>query len=322
MRKLIIVVLALSVVLGFAFWKFLPLFQKPQQTGPITLTFWGLWDDDKQLADVIAAYEKQNPNIKINYVHQSLVNYRTRVQTQIQAGQGPDIFMLHNSWVSTFLKFNSISAAPDSVITPDEFSKTFYPVAKDSFVVNDKVYALPLSVDGLALYVNVDLLTALGLTPPTDWFSFVNSAGSLTVRDSTGVIKTAGVGMGASNNVDFWPDILGLLYVQQPGADLNSVDNSYGVQVLKFYTSFVTDPKHKAWDQTLQSSTTMFEQGNLAFYFAPSTQIPVIKAANPSLHFKVVPVPQLPGNSPAAWASFWAPAVSFSSPHQQEAWQF
>src|SRR5258708_11441781 len=133
MRKLVIIGLALLVLIALVFWKFAPQFNKssaPDPNAPATLTVWGLWENESLFKTVIDNYKKLHPNIKINYIHQNSLNYRTRVQTQVLNKQGPDIFMIHNSWVPMFLKTQALSSAPDNIITTTEFNKTFYPVAK------------------------------------------------------------------------------------------------------------------------------------------------------------------------------------------------
>ena len=323
MKKIIIIVLSLSIVLGFLFWKFGPsisFFNKPKPKGPVTLTYWGLWEDENLIKSVIDTYQKQNPSIKINYVKQSSVNYRSRVQAQIKDGIGPDVFRIHNAWLQMFLKDGSIASAPTDIFSVPDYKSLFYPVAFDSFVRDNAIYAAPIEVDGLALFYNEEMLNGVGGNPPKNWQEFMDLATRMTVKDGSG-IKTAGAAIGAVGNVDHWSDILGLLLLQQPGVDLNNVATPQVTEVLRFYTGFVTDPRRKTWDTNLPPSTQMFESNRLGFYFAPSWRAHELRLANPNLKFKVAPVPQLPGKS-VNWASFWAEAVSSKSPNKEEAWKF
>lgn len=190
----------------------------------------------------------------------------------------------------------------------------------ESFVKGSSIYAAPAEVDGLALYINEELLQGVGGQIPTNWTDFTNIALKMTVRDQQG-IKTAGAAMGTSGNVDHFSDILGLLLLQQPGVDLNNVATPAVSEIFRFYTGFVIDPRKKTWDVNLPSSTTMFASGRLGFYFAPSWRAHEIRIANPDLKFKIAPVPQLAGRT-VSWASFWGEAVSKTSKHPKEAWQF
>lgn len=317
MRRIVIAVLSLAVILGFLFWRFGPNLGQ-QKTGPVVLTYWGLWEDENIIRPVLEEYQKNNPNIQITYKRQSSINYRTRVQTQVREGVGPDVFMIHNSWLPMFE--GDLASAPDGIFPLAEYRSAFYPVAEASFVKSGQIFAVPTGIDGLALYYNEELLSAAGVGVPKSWQEFVDAAVRMTVRDSTGQIRTAGAALGSTGNVDHWPDILGLLLLQQPNVNLTSPATEATAEVFRFYTGFITDPRKKVWDVTMASSTQAFIQGRLAFYFAPSWRAFEIRQANPQLRFNTAPVPQLAART-VGWGSFWGLAVSGRSPYQEEAWR-
>lgn len=214
-----------------------------------------------------------------------------------------------------------LMAAPADVFTLSDFKNTFYPVAADSFVKGDVIYGAPMGIDGLALFYNEEMLNAIGGQPPKNWQEFLDSATKMTVKDTDGNLQTAGAALGTAGNVDHWSDILGLLFLQQPGVDFNNLTTPQAAEVLKFYTDFVTDPRKKTWDVNLPKSTDMFAQGRLGFYFAPSWRAHELRVFNPNLKFKVAPVPQLSGRT-VGWATFWGQAVSAKSQNPTEAWKF
>ncbi len=321
MKRIIIIALSLAVVLGFIFWKFGPsisLFKTGKPAGPIVLTYWGLWEDNNLVKPLIEEYKKLNPDVTINYVKQSSINYRTRVQTQIREGVGPDVFRIHNSWLPMFT--NDLSQAPSDLFNLTDYKNSFYPIAQESFVQGNQIWAVPTEVDGLALFYNEEILNGVGGKPPKNWQEFIDLATKMTVRDSTG-IKTAGAAIGSTGNVDHWSDLIGLLLLQQPGVDLSNVSTPAVAEILKFYTGFVIDPKRKTWDVNLPSSTQMFASNRLGFYFAPSWRAHELRIANPNLKFKVAPVPQLSGRT-TSYASFWGEAVSKNSKNAKESWKF
>lgn len=332
-RLLILIVIVVAVILGIAFWAFgSRFFQGSKDDGPVTLNFWTLWEDEEIFRTAIAEYKKTHPNVNIVFNHQSSLNYYSRVQVQSAASEGPDIFMVHNTWVPVFLKANLLAQTPASIMTTEEYGKTFYPVAKDSFIVAGKIYSIPLMVDGLALYYNEELLRNGGESVvPDNWFDLLTSAVNLTVRDDKGNIKTAGAALGETGNVDHWSDILGLLFLQQkdrnPQANLETPNTSAGAQVLTFYTNFVLNPEYKVWDKTMPNSTQAFAQGRVAYYFAPSWRAHELRQLNPQLKFKTAPVPQLPCAAgkqcgKIGWGSFWGYSVSAKSVKQKQAWEF
>src|ERR1035437_1886814 len=101
---------------------------------------------------IIADFEKSNPNIKINYSKQDIKQYRETLTTRIGNGTGPDIFYFHNTWLPMFK--NSLLPMSQDVITNQDFSKNFYPVAQADLISNGAIYGIPAEIDTLALYVN------------------------------------------------------------------------------------------------------------------------------------------------------------------------
>lgn len=293
---------------------------------PITLNYWGLWESDEVMKSIISDWEKEHPKVKINYSFQSVKEYRERLQSALARNEGPDIFRFHLTWVP--LLKNELSPLPASVMSPSQFETSFYPIASSNLRSGNSFLGVPLMVDTLSLYYNEDIFKAAGKTPPTNWQDLRQTAYDLTVRDAkTGVIQTAGVALGTTNNVDHWSDILGLMMLQQ-GVDLRDpsacskggeTETCLGADALTFYTIF--SKSDQVWDETLPPSTLAFATGKVAMYFGPSWRIFDIKAINPSLNFKVVPAPQL-GDNRIAWGSFWVEGVSQKSKYQNEAWEF
>ena len=285
----------------------------------ITLTYWGLWEDSRTMQSVISDFQRQYPNITIDYSKQDIKQYRERLVTRINNGNGPDVFRFHNTWYP--MLSGVLLPLPSDTISKSDFTQWFYPVAQKDLIKNGAIYGIPLHIDTLGLYVNLDSFQAAGLKPPTNWNDFINDSKTLTVKDANGKIKTAGAALGTFDNVNHAPDILSLLFVQN-GVDINNISSSSQkvTDALNFYSSFALG-NDNVWDSTLDSSLLAFTKGNLAMYFGYSWDYFAIKAANPNLNFQVAPVPQLPNNS-VNLASYWAEGVSVKSKHQKEALLF
>lgn len=289
-----------------------------RQAGPVTITMWGLWEPESVYQIVADDYKRQHPNVTVKYVKQSPINYRERALSAIARSGGPDVILLHNTWLPMF--FTGLTEVPAEVMSLADFRTTFYPVATRDLVAGGKAYALPLEIDTLGLYVNQDIFNSGGVSLPTTWEEFRTGANKLTVRDSGGRIKTAGVAMGAVSNVDHWQDILGLMMLQA-GVDLTNSSNSQtAADTLSYYATFQS--VDKVWDETLDTSTLAFAKGTLAMYFGPSWRYFDIKSINPNLNFKVIPVPQLSGGKTVNYASYWAAGVSKKSGNAKVAWDF
>ncbi len=317
--KLLIGVLAVVILGIIIFVIIIPQFTK-NKNEKVTLTYWGLWEDSSVMQPVIADFERQNPNITIDYSKQDIKQYRERLVTRINNGNGPDIFAFHNSWYP--MLSGVLVPLPSDTISNSDFTQWFYPVAQKDLIKNGAIYGIPLHIDTLALYVNSDLFQAAGLKPPTTWNDFMSDSRALTVKDASGKIKTAGAALGTFNNINHAPDIMSLLF-EQNGVNLNNISSTSqsAADALNFYTSFSTGNAN-VWDDTLDPSLLAFSKGNLAMYFGYSWDYFSIKAANPVLNFQIVPVPQLPNQPSVNIASYWVAGASVKSQHQKEALLF
>ena len=295
----------------------LPIFNKPKAPDVISLTYWGLWEPENLMTQIVDDYRKDHPNISIQYVRQSSKDYRERLQSSLAKGEGPDIFRWHNTWLP-MLK-NDLTPVPDEIYSANEFDATFFPIAKKDVYISGSYYGIPLEFDSLALYVNEDIF---GQNPdvkvPTTWDNFRQTAFKLTQRDARGQVVRGGAAMGTTNNVDHFSDILGLMILQN-GGDPGKPGEETVTAALKFYTLF--SKQDRSWSEDLPNSTLAFATGKAAMMLAPSWRAIEINQQNPQLNFKLYPVPQLPGTN-VAWASYWIEGVAKKSTKQAAAWEF
>jgi len=306
------------IFIGFLVFKvIIPRFQKPPESETITLKYWGLWEPEDLVAQIINDYRADHPNVTIQYVRQSSKDYRERLQSSLAKGDGPDIFRWHNTWLP-MLK-NDLEPLPQTIYSPSEFDSLFYPIAKKDVFFNGSYYGLPLEFDALSLYVNQDMFVSQpDLKVPTTWDNLRQTAFKLRKLDAKGRLVTAGVALGTASNVDHFSDILGLMILQN-GGDPGKPDDQAVTSALKFYTLFAT--QDKSWDASLPNSTYAFATEKVAMILAPSWRALEIKQINPQLNFKIYPAPQLPGTN-VSWATYWIEGVSKKSANPQAAWEF
>lgn len=319
--KLILIIV--GIVLGLALLLFLAktfLF-KTGEGGSGEIVWWGLWEDTTTIAPIIAEYQGKNPDVKITFIRQSKEDYRERLTNALAKGTGPDIFRFHNSWTPMFK--SELDTVPASVYSSSDFASTFYPVATSDLTVGANLVGIPLEFDGLSLYINEEIFEKSGKSVPTTWNELRQTARELTVKDENGIITQSGVSLGRTENVDHWPEILGLMMLQN-GVDLTKPTGKLAEDALNFYTIFSTDDG--VWDATLPSSTVAFAGGKTAMYLGPSWRAFEIRLQNPNLRFKTVPVPQLPktsANEPdVSYASYWVEGVWARSKNKVVAWDF
>lgn len=315
-------VISIVVLIGVSFLIFsfiIPTFFT-NKNEKVTLIYWGLWEDPKVMQSIIDDFEKEHPNITINYEQQDVKQYRERLETRIKNENGPDMFRFHNSWLPEISDI--VAPLPSSVISPDDFKKIYYPVMQNDLTKNGAIYGIPLQIDTLALFTNTDMFEAASLQPPTNWEDFGKDARILTVKDEEGKIKTAGAALGTYDNITHAPDILSLLFTQN-GANLSNLASTAraSTDTLSYYSEYASGDSN-VWDGTLDQSLLAFAKGNLAMYIGYSWDIFTIKAINPDLAFQVSPIPHLPLGRETTIASYWVEGVSPKSKHQKEAMLF
>lgn len=315
-RIIIIFVIVVVIIVGGVFgFKFLQ--GRGGQTGPVNLSYWGLWEDEAIMQPLIDEYQSAHPNITISYVLQTPTQYRERLEAAVARGGEVDIFRFHNTW-TPMLK-EELASLPNSILGSKEYESTFYPVTKTDLKIGDSYVGIPLMIDGLALFYNEEILNAGGKKIPATWDELQTTAFDLTVKDLNGEIKTSGIALGTAGNIEHFSDILALMLMQND-ADLKGLTGPEASEALAYYRLFSEKPNN-SWDEAQPNSINAFAAGRVAMIFAPSWQALTIKAINPNLQFKTASVPQLPGTN-TTWASYWVEGVAQTSQHQKEAWEF
>lgn len=285
----------------------------------VKLTYWGLWEDANVVKPLIDLYVQKNPGITIDYQKMAPDDYREKLVARSKARQGPDIFRFHNTWLPEIKEI--VSPLPSSVMSGNDFEKTFYPVAAKDLKVGTYYYGIPLTVDGLVLIYNDSLFKKAGIqSAPATWDDITEIVPRLTVKDQAGQLITSGIAIGTASNVDHFSDIFGLLLVQN-GGTIDKLESVEAAGALEIYRKFAESPQGY-WNDNMTNSTNAFIQEKVAIIIAPSWEVLSIKAANPDLDLKVVPVPSVPGSKPVSLASYWVEGVSRYSENQIEAWKF
>jgi ABC-type glycerol-3-phosphate transport system substrate-binding protein len=291
----------------------------------INLEIWGFDDTSDTFNEIIGTYKKINPNItNIEYKKLAADSYRKELIDAMAAGQGPDIFVIHNTWLTGFS--DKIATAPKEIINEQKLRKDFVDVVADDFLDQGQVWAVPLSVDSLGLYYNKDLFNAASITsPPKNWDDFVADAGILTKIDNVGEISRSGASLGTAYNINRSTDILNLMMLQN-GTKMTEKDGSVsfdqaqiidgktvspGENALSFYTDFARAGSSKyTWNRNMHYSIDAFSEGNLAMMFNYSWHIKTIENKSPKLNFAIAPIPQFTGSAPANYANYWAYGVA------------
>ncbi len=308
-------------------------------TDSATLEFWGVYDTKQDFASVFGSYQQLFPGIKINYKLYSYEDYERALIDALAAGTGPDLVMIHHTWLSKHREklapMPADTGSDDQLLSPTEFRSQFVEVAATDLIYQDQIYALPLYVDTLAIFYNRDMFNTAGITgPPKDWDEFNRDVELLTKFDRSGNIIQAGAAMGTARNINRSTDILAALMIQNGTQMTNSTNTTasftrtvngkrVGENALQYYTDFANPLKTVyTWNDQQHYSVDAFVEGKVAMMVEYAYYIPIVRERFSRLNFAISPLPQFSELDAKNYANYWAVGVSAQSKFKEAAWQF
>jgi multiple sugar transport system permease protein len=144
---------------------------------PITLTVlhWGAPSEDKIVADIVAAYQRAHPNVRIIRMNPGDPDTTgNKLKTMLAAGQPPDVFYLQPSLLPEFATLKIIRPLDGFVARENKaWMDDFIPVVLNAYrydastgaVGHGPLFALPKDFTTTGFYININLFEAAGI----DW---------------------------------------------------------------------------------------------------------------------------------------------------------
>ena len=124
---------------------------------------------------IISAFEKANPDIKVNVTSIAWTNFDQEVQTMIQNKQYPDI--TEGDYFSNYAQDGILYPASDVLSDPGNLLQTF----KAQGTYNGVQYGMPFTTSSRTLFYNKKLFTQAGITSaPQTWADIQADAAKIT----------------------------------------------------------------------------------------------------------------------------------------------
>jgi raffinose/stachyose/melibiose transport system substrate-binding protein len=140
-----------------------------------TVNWWGWTPTDTATANgYIAAFNKQYPNIKVNYKLVNISDWVAALRPALASGQGPDIFdMQPGAYVTQFKSFAEDQTALASAALGADWKTKIAPIGVSGLSADGKLTAMSVgSVYAGMLWINGDIFKKYNLQPPAtlaDW---------------------------------------------------------------------------------------------------------------------------------------------------------
>ncbi|NUT30699.1 MAG: sugar ABC transporter substrate-binding protein [Streptomyces sp.] len=168
--------------------------------------------------EVIADFEKANPDIKVEYVGIPSTDYQSKVDTALQGGGLPDVGGVGAAMLAGFAAQNALEPLDDRLAKSSlngKLNEDMVASLKAAGGGDDKLYSIPTSANNGVLYYRTDLFKKAGLDEPATWDKFFAAAEKLTdakknefgytIRGGSGSIAQALDAMyGQSGITSFW----------------------------------------------------------------------------------------------------------------------
>lgn len=159
MKKFVLIFIILFCILCIS------LFNKPKDDATvIKFSSWGSQSEVALLIPLIKDFEKQNPDIKVEFLHIPQ-NYFQKLHLLFASNLAPDVVFINNYYAPKYIKAGLLEDLSNFVDKKHYFSKSI-----ESFTYDNKIYAVPRDVSDLVIYYNKDLFDKYNIPyPQKNW---------------------------------------------------------------------------------------------------------------------------------------------------------
>ncbi|SFM07446.1 raffinose/stachyose/melibiose transport system substrate-binding protein [Paenibacillus sp. 1_12] len=148
---------------------------------PVKLVMYSWRPEDKDgYAKFISEFEKDNPDIKIEFKPYKATEYNTILANSLQSGTGVDILQLRPYDGAKALADANYLTALDKVKGIENFQNSYLDAARGT---DNKVYGIPLMLNNAVIFYNKKLFDDNGLQVPETWEEFVKTCDALKAKN-------------------------------------------------------------------------------------------------------------------------------------------
>ncbi|MFE5795204.1 ABC transporter substrate-binding protein [Streptomyces sp. NPDC056503] len=135
--------------------------------------------------EIIADFEKANPDIDVEYVGVASKEVQSKYDTAIQGGALPDVGGVGAAMLAGIAAQNALEPLDQRIEKSSLFGKLNKGMVDSVRAAGgqDELFTVPTSASNGVLYYRTDLFEAAGLQEPSTWSAFYAAADKLTAKD-------------------------------------------------------------------------------------------------------------------------------------------
>ena len=194
---------------------------------PVEIDWWHIQINEPDVSNWQAmadAYMAENPNVTINITVMENEAYKAALQTNVQAGDVPDLFQ---SWGGGVLRDQVEAGAVQDITEPSaEYLDALSPGAAGLFNIDGVQYGLPYNQSIVGMWYNKTLFAEAGIdAPPATWAELLED---VQLLKDAGITPIA-VGAGDKWPAHFWYSYLMVRLGGAEGMNQIAADNNFSV---------------------------------------------------------------------------------------------
>lgn len=146
----------------------------------IVLEFWNTMEGREAavMPEVLKAFHEKYPEITVKETSVDFYGAREKFIKEASAGKGPDLIRTDRFWLPTFVNKGLLAEIKENEIT--EELADMVPVAREFVTLDKKIWAIPISVDCLAMFYNKAHFREKSIPAPKDLDEFSKACEKLT----------------------------------------------------------------------------------------------------------------------------------------------
>ncbi|WP_248926102.1 ABC transporter substrate-binding protein [Paenibacillus hamazuiensis] len=155
---------------------------------PVKLVMYSWRPEDKDgYAKIVAEFEKDNPDIKVEFKPFKSTEYNTILTNALQSGTGVDILQLRPYDGAKALADANYLTPLDKTKGLENIPDSYLDAAKGS---DNKVYGVPFMLNNAVIFYNKKLFEDNGLQIPETWDEFVKTCEALKAKNITPIAQS------------------------------------------------------------------------------------------------------------------------------------